>query len=1083
MNGTRQSEPETVAVELPGAGFDVSRAGSRSWWLLPAMMAVGVGGLALDLSLPFGAAGAVSHVALVMFGLWLPQPRHVFLLAVIASVLTLVGYFGFPTGGVASVAFANRGLALLGIWVAALFIASYKQFEWRLKARDATLSKILATTPDIVTITRASDGLISYVNRAFSEATGYTPQEALGKTAVELNLWVDPEDRDALIREIQRRREISNFEIEYRIKGGAILLMSMSYSVIDIDDVQCVLSMGRDVTEVRAATKALKRNEALLATTARMAKLGGWEADVESRTASFTKQIYRILGLAPETKLGLDEALDYFDAADRPKVTAALQRMTDSGEPFDLEARLTTATGKQLWTRAIGKAYRVEGKTVTVNGILQDISEIKYVQEVLKRSEDALGFALEATETGLLDWNIAADHLVGTWHVPLGYDAGAVGNDVEQWVALMHPDDVAPAKAILLDHLRGSTAVCDTEYRFKVADGTFRWYHFRGRVFERDAAGRATRLTGLHTDIDERKQAELDLQKLSRAVEASSSIVIITDFDGSIEYVNPKFSEVTGYAKEEAIGRNPALLQSGETPAPVYAELWQTITSGGEWKGEFHNRKKNGGYYWCRASISAVKDTGGKTTHFVAIQEDVTHEYELSAKLSYQASHDALTGLINRHEFERRAERLLSTVGQKDDEHALCFIDLDQFKVVNDTCGHMAGDELLRQLGAVVQDAVRQRDTLARIGGDEFGVLMEHCSLEHAHRAAVSLQEAVQDYQFTWEGHVFKVGASIGLVAVTKDISNLSELLKQADAACYMAKDLGRNRIHVYHPEDAELAQRHGEMQWVARIHRAVEDDRLRLYAQPIVPLDNSSDTHYELLIRMIDEDGQVVPPGAFLPAAERYNLVESLDRWVIESAFSLLAENPVFLAETTFVSINLSGQSLTRGDFLDFVISQFGTFKIDGAKICFEITETAAISNLSAAAKFISNLKGQGCRFALDDFGSGLSSFAYLKNLSVDYLKIDGMFVRDILGDPIDHAMVKSINEIGHVMGMQTIAEFVENDEIKGMLRENGVNYAQGYGISRPLPFEDLLAGTLEADDQTVVDTGEHLANAGEIT
>ncbi len=425
----------------------------------------------------------------------------------------------------------------------------------------------------------------------------------------------------------------------------------------------------------------------------------------------------------------------------------------------------------------------------------------------------------------------------------------------------------------------------------------------------------------------------------------------------------------------------------------------------------------------------------------------------------------------------------MSTVGQKDDEHALCFIDLDQFKVVNDTCGHMAGDELLRQLGAVVQDAVRQRDTLARIGGDEFGVLMEHCSLEHAHRAAVSLQEAVQDYQFTWEGHVFKVGASIGLVAVTKDISNLSELLKQADAACYMAKDLGRNRIHVYHPEDAELAQRHGEMQWVARIHRAVEDDRLRLYAQPIVPLDNSSDTHYELLIRMIDEDGQVVPPGAFLPAAERYNLVESLDRWVIESAFSLLAENPVFLAETTFVSINLSGQSLTRGDFLDFVISQFGTFKIDGAKICFEITETAAISNLSAAAKFISNLKGQGCRFALDDFGSGLSSFAYLKNLSVDYLKIDGMFVRDILGDPIDHAMVKSINEIGHVMGMQTIAEFVENDEIKGMLRENGVNYAQGYGISRPLPFEDLLAGTLEADDQTVVDTGEHLADAGEIT
>jgi diguanylate cyclase (GGDEF)-like protein/PAS domain S-box-containing protein len=559
-------------------------------------------------------------------------------------------------------------------------------------------------------------------------------------------------------------------------------------------------------------------------------------------------------------------------------------------------------------------------------------------------------------------------------------------------------------------------------------------------------------------DISERRKAEEELRKLSRAMEASSSIVIITDTDGNIEYVNPKFTEVTGYTREEAIGQNASILRTDTTSDSVYDEISKSIDSEGEWKGELRSRKKDGSLYWDRCSVSCVKDAKGEITHFISIQEDVTHEYELEEQLSYQGSHDALTGLLNRHEFERYTERLLSTIRQDEDEHALCFMDLDQFKVVNDTCGHTAGDELLRQLGQLLQAAVRQRDTLARLGGDEFGILIEHCSLDHAYRVATSLQKAVQDYQFSWEGHSFKVSVSIGLVAITEATPNLTELLKEADAACYTAKDLGRNRIHVYHIEDSELAQRHGEMQWVPRINQALEEDRLCLYAQPIVPLDSRTETHYELLIRMKDEKGKLIPPGAFLPAAERYNLIELLDTWVIEKAFSSLTTHPVFLEQINFISINLSGQSLTKPNFLNFIITQLDETGIKGRKICFEITETAAISNLSTAMKFISTMKGFGCRFALDDFGSGLSSFGYLKNLPVDYLKIDGMFVKDIVDDPIDRAMVKSINEIGQVMGMRTIAEFVENDEIKGMLREIGVNYAQGYGTGRPQPFDELL-------------------------
>ena len=442
-----------------------------------------------------------------------------------------------------------------------------------------------------------------------------------------------------------------------------------------------------------------------------------------------------------------------------------------------------------------------------------------------------------------------------------------------------------------------------------------------------------------------------------------------------------------------------------------------------------------------------------KSMHASALERQILVE-----RLRYQASYDVLTGLYNRREFERQAERMISITQAGKGEHALCFMDLDQFKVVNDTCGHLAGDEMLRQLGQLLLDTVRPGDTLARLGGDEFGVLIESCTLNQAQRVAGTLQKAIRDFQFFWEGRSFRIGVSIGLIAITETTPSLTELLQQADSACYMAKDLGRNRIQVYRPDDTQMLARMGDMQWVARINQALDDDRFCLYAQPIVPLDGASDKHYEILLSMIDERGGIVPPSAFLPAAERFELMNKLDNWVVEQVFEFMASHPAFVEQIQFISINLSGQSLTNGDILGSIITKIGESRIDASKFCFEVTETTAISNLRSATSFISALKGLGCGFALDDFGSGLSSFGYLKNLSVDYLKIDGMFVKDMVEDSIDRAMVKSINEIGHVMGMKTIAEFVENDEIKGMLREIGVDYAQGYGIGKPQPFTELL-------------------------
>jgi diguanylate cyclase (GGDEF)-like protein/PAS domain S-box-containing protein len=631
----------------------------------------------------------------------------------------------------------------------------------------------------------------------------------------------------------------------------------------------------------------------------------------------------------------------------------------------------------------------------------------------------------------------------------------AIGEDAE--VLARKAEDIYTKSENLLPSLDliVSQYQMDNEKRIYTLQ-TIKWLVFGSTLILLFFSGVISRRS--ERSIVEITKAKTKMHKLSRAVESSSSAVIITDTGSNIEYVNPKFSEVTGYTREEITGQNLRVLQSGETPDAVYDDLWTSITSYGEWKGEFHNRKKDGSFYWCRNSISCVKDETGEITNFISIQDDMTHEHELSEQLSYQVSHDILTGLVNRYEFERRAERLLLAIRHDKTEHALCFMNLDQFKVVNDTYGHIAGDELLRQLGSVLQEVVRQRDTLARLGGDEFGVLMEHCSLEQARRVATSLRKAVQDFQFAWKEHSFRVSVSIGLVAITEYIPNLTELLKRADAACYMAKDRGRNRIHVYHLEDVEIVQRHGEMQWVARIYRAMEENRLCLYAQTIVPLNSSTDKHYELLIRMKDQKGRIISPEAFLPAAERYNLIVQLDRWVIKNAFTLLAMNPFFLKQINIISINLSGQSLADESFLEFVIKQLQDTGIKGEKICFEITETTAIANLNSAIKFILSMKALGCHFALDDFGSGLSSFGYLKNLPVNYLKIDGMFVKGIVNDPIDHAMVKSINEIGQVMGMQTIAEFVENDEIKDKLIKIGVNYAQGYGIGKPLAFDELL-------------------------
>jgi diguanylate cyclase (GGDEF)-like protein len=465
--------------------------------------------------------------------------------------------------------------------------------------------------------------------------------------------------------------------------------------------------------------------------------------------------------------------------------------------------------------------------------------------------------------------------------------------------------------------------------------------------------------------------------------------------------------------------------------------------------------RRDGNELYIESTASPIRDARGDVTGGVLVFHDVSEARELNNKLSFHASHDTLTHLVNRPEFEKRLERALKSAKAEETSYAVLHLDLDQFKIVNDACGHSAGDELLRQLSALLKSRIRWRDTLARLGGDEFGVLLESCTLEEAMRTAETLRETVNEFRFVWDKRTFRLGVSIGVVPLIEINEDVAALVSAADSACSAAKEAGRNRVYAYEETDIDLMKRRKEMQWAARITNALEENRFELFRQTIQPLQANMDegAHYELLLRMKDEGGSYISPELFIAAAERYGITPSIDRWVISQAFRWLVSEADERERLSLCSINLSGQSLTDEKFLPFVIEQFQISGINARQICFEITETAAIASYSQANRFIHALKDLGCMFALDDFGTGLSSFGYLKHFPVDFLKIDGSFVKEILHDPIDREMVRSINEIGHLTGKKTIAEFAENSEIITMLRGMNVDYAQGYGVEVPKP------------------------------
>ncbi|MGW8248580.1 MAG: EAL domain-containing protein [Acidiferrobacterales bacterium] len=554
-------------------------------------------------------------------------------------------------------------------------------------------------------------------------------------------------------------------------------------------------------------------------------------------------------------------------------------------------------------------------------------------------------------------------------------------------------------------------------------------------------------VTATIRDVTARKQAERELERLASFPMMSPIPVMEVDMLGNITYENPVSARL--FPDLTRKGFDHPLLQNIE-------EYLADLKSG--LRSVVRDVTVGGAIY--EQQLSYINETKQLRIY----SWDVTNLHEMTKQMAYQASHDALTGLLNRREFEQHLERAIQSAVFDDKLHALCYIDLDQFKIVNDTCGHIAGDELLRQLTSLLRKHVRDSDSLARLGGDEFGLLFIGCPMGRATELADNLRQIISEFVFVWEAQSFKVGASVGLVEINRSSGSLAEVLSAADSACYAAKEMGRNQLYAYHPNDALVSRNVSEMNWTHRIRHALSNDDFVLYHQTIESLQDEEDLHCEILLRMIDADGSIILPGAFIPAAERFGLMGEIDKWVVDHSLDVIRDGDY---DFRSYSINLSGQTLGNPSIMNAIVDEISRSDVNPELICFEITETAMITNLSSAEKYIKTIRELGCKFALDDFGTGLSSFSYLKNLPVDRLKIDSHFIRDIVEDEINSTMVMSINVVGHSMELLTVAEGVEDDRILDSLRKIGIDYAQGYALSRPEPFAGQgreLSGSVEA-------------------
>ncbi len=907
-------------------------------------------------------------------------------------------------------------------------------------------------------------GCFVYANESFERVFDVKLADLRGKTDFD---WLPEEaarqvrENDAAVLATGQASEI--IETLPMSNGNLRYLLVVRFPFQDSTG-RYVGGVAVDITDRKRVEEELRESQQQLSLAFEGSGDGLWDMNIVTSEGYLSSRWLEMLGYVEgDFAVNIGTWTNLIHPDDQPLALNCLNaHLNDPTIPYEFEYRLLTKSGEWKWIANYGKVVARDetGQPLRLVGVHRDVNARKQAEIALQQSEIRYRAIVEdqtelivryladgtitfANQAYALYFGLSLETLIGSCYKPIIFVA-----DRERVAQLMAS-------------ISADNPVVTIENRVIVGDEV-RWTQWYTRMLF-DEQGRFMEFQSVGRDITVLKQTEETLfheKELAQVtLQSIGDAVITTDATGRVEYLNPVAESLTGWSQLAARGVPLAevfRLVHETTREPVMNPIEQALKENRVVGLANHTVliSRNNQEIPIEDSAAPIRNREGKIIGAVMVFHDVTQNRTLSRQLSWQASHDALTGLVNRREFERQVEQALSLAKLDYQVHALCYLDLDRFKIVNDTCGHIAGDELLRQITALLQGKIRKTDTLARLGGDEFGVLLNQCTLKQALRVANKLRECVHEFRFVWQEQAFTIGASIGLVGIDADSTSFAEIVSAADAACYTAKNRGRNRVYVAETNDLELLQQRGEMQWVSRIGQALESDLFCLYAQPIAAITPTAQKgdHYEVLLRLCDEEGNLVPPMAFIPAAERYNLMHLIDRWVIRTLFRDYSN--VVNREQSVYAINLSGSSINDDQFIDFLHEQFASFCISPQHICFEITETVAISNLTKASQFIQELQYLGCRFALDDFGAGMSSFAYLKSLPVNYLKIDGSFIRNIVEDSVDNAIVAAITHLGSVMGIQTIAEFVENEAILERITALGIDYAQGYGIAVPCPL-----------------------------
>lgn len=943
----------------------------------------------------------------------------------------------------------------------------------RLHDTLALLQAVMNGTPDLI-YAKDRDGRYALVNPSVERLMGKTSDEILGRSDMEIFPAAMARRLIGNDRHVMQSGEPSVIE-ETAMLAGVLRTYSSTKAPRrnERGEITGLIGISRDITEAKAAEAALRHSEMRWQFALYGSGDGVWDQNLETGQVFYSRQWKAMLGY-DEEEIGdsVSEWSDRVHPEDLPHCQAAIAAHLRGDTPdFAFENRMLAKDGTWRWILDRGKVIEraPDGRPLRIIGTHTDITARKGAESAILALNQRLQLAIEAAGVGVFDYDFASQRY--NWDERLcqlyGLSPGSYDGSRQAWLERIHPDDVA-AITREFDRAVREDALFDMEFRLRPQQGgKIRYIHSLARVI-RDEEGEPVRTVGMDWDVTEHKELVRALfeekERLRITLHSIGDAVISTDAQARITFMNPVAEEMTGWLGREAAGRRlPEVFHivdevTGETISdPVETCLSQMrpfyLSDGAVLL------RRNGERRSVRDSAAPVRTASGEIIGAVLVFQDVTTARILQQALEHSANHDSLTGLPNRPFFEREIRRALDEVRQGAPRHVLCYIDLDRFKIVNDSAGHAAGDALLREVANLMRRISRPEDVPARLGGDEFALLLRNCSVVDGEAVAQRFLRDLAELRFAWNGRSYQIGASMGLAKIDAQSPRQDELMSQADIACYTAKTSGRNQVAVYGDGESAAHRNHSEMRVAAGIRHAIEANRFRLYAQEVFDLAGKGgrQRHFEVLLRMLDDAGNIVEPAAFIPASEHYDLMGSIDRWVIQNAFRSYGTR-LSAAEDICLAINLSANSLNDPFLWPLLQEEFTRSGLSPRRFHFEITETAVINNLTAAQQFLSKARAAGCGVMLDDFGKGLSSFTYLRQFAVDGLKIDGDFVRQMAQSEVDRAIVESINMVAHRLDAVTVAEQVEDEETLALLRAMGIDQAQGFALARPQPLDMLF-------------------------